>query len=397
MALRIQVLSQLDPSIARTNSIADLRLCAGLAASGHDVELIVPVTSPAPHSAEGLFELYEIERSFEIRHAALPRDAAERARMVRLVGHHARLAFGKRGARAVISRDVRLLAPYLAASRLPSKELVAVPWLHEFRDRALERWACRHARCVLATNSAILRSLEARGVDPASTFVTGNPVPERRVAFGRSCSRREARARVALDGNRPIVAYTGKLYSGMRELDYLLEAAQRLPQHLFVLTGGQPPVITRLKQSLATRDIRNVHLVGLLERPEEVRFYQQAADVLVSYYSVADHPYADHNLPNKLAEYMTTGNPIVAADFPAIRDLLSDRNAVLVPPDQPDRLVEGLASAIGDGSERSLRARDEIAVHTSEAVCARLGEFLSRCGARRASEAQSPAGEHNQL
>lgn len=389
----IQVLSQLDPTTARTNSIADLRLCMGLAASGYEVELIVPAVSSTSEHAERLFELYDIDQSFDIRYVASPPNVGERERMVRLVRHHAKLAFAQRESRAIISRDVRLLVPYLAASRLPSHRLVAVPWLHEFRDRALERWVCRRAPCVLATNSAILRSLESRGVESASTFVTGNPVPRKRVEFGRTCSRQEARARVALDGSRPIVAYTGKLYIGMRELEYLLEAARRLPEHLFVLTGGQPPVITRLKEELAAGGVRNVRLTGLLDRPEDVRFYQQAADVLVSYYSVADHPYAHHNLPNKLAEYMTTGNTIVAADFPAVRDLLGDRNSVLVPPDDPNRLVEGLVAAISEGesgSDRPIRAREEIAIQTSEAVGDRLGQFLARRGTRRTPNRRLP-------
>ena len=389
--LGIQVLSQLDPSTARTNSIADLRLCMGLAASGHEVELIVPAVSSAPPPAERLNELYEIDQSFAISYAALPPNVGERERMVRLVRHHAQLAFAHRRSTAVISRDVRLLVPYLAASRLPFHHLLAVPWLHEFRDRALERWVCRQATSVLATNSAILQSLESRGVELASTFVTGNPVPRRRVEFGRTYSKQDARARVGLDGSRPIVAYTGKLYIGMRELEYLLEAARRLPEHLFVLTGGQPPVITQLKHELAAGDVRNVHLTGLLERPEDVRYYQQAADVLVSYYSAADHPYAHHNLPNKLAEYMATGNPIVAADFPAVRDLLDDRNSLLVPPDDSGRLVQGLVIAISEsGSERPIRAQEEIAIQTSEAVGDRLGQFLSSRGTRRTPNRRPP-------
>jgi len=382
--LAIQVLSQLDPTTARTNSIADLRLCMGLAAGGHEVELIVPAASTAPDDADGLFELYGIDRSFDIRYVASPPEVGERERMARLVRQHAKLALAQRRSRVVISRDVRLLVPYLGASRLSSHRLLAVPWLHEFQDRALDRWVCRSAPCVLATNSAIVRSLASHGVETAKTFVTGNPVPRARVAFGRSCSKQEARAHVALDGRGLIVAYTGKLYIGMRELEYLLEAARRLPEHLFVLTGGQPPVITRLEGELAADGVKNVHLTGLLNSPEDIRFYQQAADVLVSYYSVDDHSHAHHNLPNKLAEYMTTGNPIVVADFPAVRDLLNDRNSILVPPDDPDRLVEGLGAAMSEGgSDRPMRAREEIAIQTSEAVGDRIGSFLARRGKAR--------------
>ncbi|HYP48605.1 MAG TPA: methyltransferase domain-containing protein, partial [Thermoleophilaceae bacterium] len=374
----IQVLSQLDPTTARTNSIADLRLCMGLASGGHRVELIVPAAS-APDDAQGIFELYGIEPSFDIRYVASPPEPNERRRMARLVRHHGKLALSGGEARVVISRDVRLLVPYLSAARLPASRLLAVPWLHEFRDRPLERWVCRKAACVLATNSAIVRSLESRGVGAESTFVTGNPVPRTRVEFGRSCSREEARERVGLDPSRQVVAYTGKLYKGMRELDYLLAAARCLPEALFVLTGGQPGVVAGLERELFANGMSNVHLTGLLPSPEDIRFYQQAADVLVSYYSRHDHPYAHHNLPNKLAEYMTTGNPVVSADFPAVRDLLHDGNSILVAPEEPERLVAGIQAALGAGSSGlAMRAQAKIAAESSEAVGARVGAFLAR-------------------
>ena len=37
-----------------------------------------------------------------------------------------------------------------------------------------------------------------------------------------------------------MVAYTGKLFGEMKELDYLLTAAAGLPEYLFVLTEEPP-------------------------------------------------------------------------------------------------------------------------------------------------------------
>ena len=154
-------------------------------------------------------------------------------------------------------------------------------------------------------------------------------------------------------------------------LDYLLEAARRLPEHLFVFTGGQPPVIRQLEAELRARGVRNTHFTGLLARPEDVRYYQQAADVLVSCYSIADHATAHHNLPNKITEYMTTGNPIVATDFPAVRDLLTDKNSILIEPESIDALVRGIRQA-ERAVERAAQARDDVATQTCESVALRL-------------------------
>jgi glycosyltransferase involved in cell wall biosynthesis len=123
----------------------------------------------------------------------------------------------------------------------------------------------------------------------------------------------------------------------------------------------------------------NVTLTGFLYRPETTRYYQQAANVLVSYYSARDHPYAQHNLPNKLAEYMSTGNPAVVADFSAVRDIATPDTAVLVEPDKPAALVDAIARIVSQPaafSERAQRARALIRERTFERVAGELVDFL---------------------
>ena len=160
------------------------------------------------------------------------------------------------------------------------------------------------------------------------------------------CSKEEARHRLDLDEQIPVIAYTGKLYVGMRNSNI----CWRPPSACRCLFPS--PVVSRrsssLDQRLRERGLENVRLAGMLSEPEQVRFYQQAADVLVTYYSVEDHPYARHYIPSKLAEYMSTGNLIVAADYPAVRDLLHPGNSILVKPDDVTALVDALQLAMHD-------------------------------------------------
>jgi glycosyltransferase involved in cell wall biosynthesis len=381
--LRISVLSQMDPIFARTHSIAAFRLCAGLAAQGHLVELVVPgIKRPSPPASE-LFVTYNLEPNFDVRYLRVgPGDDGYDPWMLRrLVARHGLDAVAGRQPKVVISDGIRLVLPHIVAARMGASHLLTAPWLHEFRDTRLERFACRHAGCVLATNTAILQDLEKQGVSNLRSFVTGNPVPRERVEFGQKCSKADARRRLGLDLRQPVIAYTGKLYLGMKELDYLLEAARRLPECLFLFTGGQPPVIEKLTAQLRQRGIENVRLAGILDNPDETRFYQQAADVLVTYYSLEDLPYAYHHIPSKLAEYMTTGNPIVAADFPGVRDLLNRGNAILAKPHDVDAFVDALAFAIHHADEAAVlavRAQRDIAQRTSESVGAELSGFLTK-------------------
>ena len=154
----------------------------------------------------------------------------------------------------------------------------------------------------------------------------------------------------------------------------------RLPECLFVFTGGQPAVIAGLEQRLRGQGATNVRLTGMLPDPQETRFYQKAADVLVSYYSSEDHPYAYQQLPAKVAEYMASGNAIVAADYPAVRELLNSGNSWLVAPHEEAALVDAIELAVnsgGDSAARGARAQEDIGDRTSESVAAELVAFLS--------------------
>jgi glycosyltransferase involved in cell wall biosynthesis len=380
--LEINVLSQMDPAFPRTHSIAAIRLCAALASQGHRVELVVPsVSRPAPPAAE-LFAAYDLEPSFELSYLSIGGGNGEYDSWTqrRLLARHVLRAASRDRSTVVISDGIRLALPYVAVGRLGVRRPITAPWLHEYRGTRLERITCANSNCVLATNEAILRDLPARIASGRPTFTTGNPIPRERIEFGRSHSKAQARERLGLDGEQPVIAYTGKLFVGMSELGYLLSAAQVMPECLFLLTGGRPPVVEHLTRELGAAGITNVRLAGMLPNPEETRFYQQAADVLVTYYSTDDLPYAPHHLPSKLAEYMSTGNAIVAADYPGVRDLLNPRNAVLVDPQNVDALVRGLRFAVENRDEAvrlGAQAQRDIAPLASESVGARLGEFLS--------------------
>jgi glycosyltransferase involved in cell wall biosynthesis len=384
--LHVSVLSQMDPASPRTNSIADLRLCSGLAAQGHHVELVVPaLVSPRP-TAEALFATYGLEPSFAIRYLEMTAAGVgyrDSRIYLPLLRQHALEVVRSNRTTVVVSRGIRMVLPYVLVYRARFRRIVAAPWIHEFRGKRLERFVLARSTCLLATNSAIVRDLAEARVPSPPSFVTGNPVPGERVEFGREFTKADARNRLGLDGGQTVIAYTGKLYLGMKELEYLLAAAARMPECLFLFTGGQPHVIAELTGRLEGQGISNVRLAGLLKEPEETRYYQQAADVLVTYYSTVDHPYAHHNLPGKVAEYMVTGNPIVSADFPAVRDLLNPGNSILVEPDDVDALVNALERAVRErawSAALGRQAQRDVAGRTTESLGSELGAFLSSLG-----------------
>jgi glycosyltransferase involved in cell wall biosynthesis len=374
-ALRLVLISPVDPQRARTNTVADVRFCAALSSQGHDVEWVVPtVGSKRGLSEASILSRHDVEYPFRVRLIRTPRRSGPRdvARILPLVFGQYRGGNGRFD--HILSRDLRLLLPALVGRRGWS----AVPWLHEYRGEAWERFACRRVRWILATNSAIVAAVHA-DVSPLPALVTGNPVLAERITTNPAGSRRAARNALRLPHNRPVLVYTGKVYVGMKELEYLFYAAERFPNCLVVVTGGQPEAVARLRLDVQKHGLKNVVLTGFFEKPEVASLYQQAGDVLISYYSAHDHRYAAHNLPNKLAEYMATGNPTVVADFPAVRDWATPETAVLVEPDDPQALVANLAGLLSDRAraQRIGAAALELAKKRSyEAVARDVSQFL---------------------
>lgn len=168
------------------------------------------------------------------------------------------------------------------------------------------------------------------GFDPQRV---GSPIP---VAI--------AKRSLGIEGAQKTVVYTGRV-NHKKGLELVIEAARRLPDHLFILVGsqGNGPIET------AARALTNVRLVPW-QPPEALATYLFAADVLLIPPSLK--PLAEFGstvIPLKLYLYMASGRPILAGDSPDVRELLGhDRNALLCRPDCIESLVSGISSLTRD-------------------------------------------------
>jgi glycosyltransferase involved in cell wall biosynthesis len=125
----------------------------------------------------------------------------------------------------------------------------------------------------------------------------------------------------------------------------VIEAARRLPDHLFVLVGsqGDGPI------EAAARAVTNVRLVPW-QPPEGLAAYLFAADVLLIPPSLKPlTEFGTTVIPLKLYLYMGSGRPILAGDGPDLREVLEHgRNALLCRPDCVESLVGGISTLTGD-------------------------------------------------
>ena len=106
---------------------------------------------------------------------------------------------------------------------------------------------------------------------------------------------------------------------------------------------------------------------------------QSAADVLVLPNSGKTDISAKYTSPLKLFTYMASGKPIIASDLPSLREVLSERNAFLVKPDDPDALAAGIRYALehpDEAAKRAAQALEDVKRYTWESRAKHILEFI---------------------
>src|SRR5215469_6324623 len=180
------------------------------------------------------------------------------------------------------------------------------------------------------------------GVPPEKLFCVRNGFDPQRV--GSPIPAEIAKRSLGIEAARKTVVYTGRV-NHKKGLELVIEAARRLPDHLFILVGsqGDGPI------EAAARAVSNVRLVPW-QPPEALAPYLFAADVLLIPPSLK--PLAEFGttvIPLKLYLYMASGRPILAGESPDLLEVLEHgRNALLCRPDCIESLVGGISTLTGD-------------------------------------------------
>ncbi len=189
------------------------------------------------------------------------------------------------------------------------------------------------------------------GIPPDKLRCVHNGFEPARLAA--SLPREAAKRRIGVDADKKTVVYTGRI-NRKKGLELVIEAARKLPDHLFILVGSQANgVIEALASTVA-----NVRIVPW-QSPDAIGQYIFAADVLLIPPSLK--PLAEFGstvIPLKLYLYLASGRPILAGDTPDLGEVLQHgRNALLCRPDCVGSLVAGIRALTDDpGLARRLAA-----------------------------------------
>jgi glycosyltransferase involved in cell wall biosynthesis len=389
--MKFYFLSPYDLLRTRVNQVAAMRFCEGLGENGSATELIVPHYFRLGNMRiNQVFDYYRVRQTFRIKvFLTLLWDNAPLLYtlvvlyFVSFMSLLRIILINIRGLSGVvlISQSVDLLlVPALIMKRMRflSKARV-VFYAHEVIYKRRYVWIYKNADAIICTNTKIIEDL-VRDFDISENKLAlfSNPISDSTLESW--IDRSTARQKIGYTNSHPpLVVYTGKLGVELREPQFLLDAASRLPQYQFIFTGGKAHVVRYFRKLCLQRKISNVEFTGYVLDSGRIRYYQFAADVLVSFYTEKDH-LVNYNFPLKVSEYMATRNPIVMPNHPATRDVINSGNAILVEPESLEALVGGIRRAI-ENKEESARLAEQafrdVQQLSAKRQCQRLLEFFN--------------------
>lgn len=249
--------------------------------------------------------------------------------------------------------------------------------LHDFPEQKMffYRSLFKRSRHILSHNKWKMERLGSFfGVPKAKIILERNAVDIEE--FDIPITKEKAREKLGLPLSKKIVVYTGHLYS-WKGVDTLAEAAKILPEVLVVFVGGTVPDVKRFKGMYGS--VENIMLAGHKDH-SEIPYWQKAGDVLVLPNTAKEDISKFYTSPMKLFEYMASERPVVASRIPSIMEILNEKNAVLVEPDNPEALASAISDIIGNREKCkaiSIQARLDVEEHAWDKRAKRILAFIS--------------------
>jgi glycosyltransferase involved in cell wall biosynthesis len=335
----------------KAHGAAIAKACEALVKAGEEVTLLVPARKN--HLTIPALQYYGVKVSFGIRRLACV-DTVSLGKigfwLQSFTFASSAVAYMRSSAYDIVYGRDELVLAVLAFCGMKN-----IFWeSHDGTWNLASRYIAKKAKGVIVVSNGLREFYIECGVPAEKICATPNAIDL--ASFSHPENKEAARTRLGLPQNKTIALYIGRL-DGWKGTDTLLEATKFLPEDILVaLIGGEPAQVERLKQAYP-----KARFAGY--KPySELADNQAAADVLVVPNTAKNDISVRFTSPLKLIAHMASRRPIVASDLPSIRELVDETSAVLVHPDDPQALAEGIKKALTQE-------------HIAEQAFARVAEF----------------------
>jgi glycosyltransferase involved in cell wall biosynthesis len=250
--------------------------------------------------------------------------------------------------------------------------LTGIPWILSERNSAAAykpSWKNRLRQCLGRGASAIIANSTAGleywtpgvGGSGPRLFVVRNTVPVDQIESQMPVSA----SQFALENARPVILYAGRLID-QKNIPNLLTAFKIVMSQTEAVVAicGDGPLHQFVREELkaplmAKRAVVAGYVTNLCQ-------WMKRADVFVSVSCF-------EGCPNTVLECMASGCPLVVSDIPAHREILDEATAILVDPNSPCAIAEGILSVLRNREDAVSRANSALSTvrHWSQDSIAR--------------------------
>ena len=385
----------------KAHGVQIVKMCEALAQNGAEVELVVPfrVQTAQMRRVRDLWAYYGVRQRFKL--TRLPSldllflDRHLPGRFFYLPFYVQSLTFNVcavlysllRRADVLYSRDWMFFLCWLPLRCLRRRRLVLEE--HTFPHRGgwggrLHLAVSRRVDRLVVITHRLQELYVAAGVPAERVLVAPDGVDL--AQFEYLPGKKEARRRMGLPLGKPIVGYVGRFHTLQmpKGLDTLVKAAARLREQgieiVLCFVGGPGENFPVLRELVRQHGLPPEVLI-LVDQipPTEVPLYLRAFDVCAMPFPWTEH-YAYYMSPLKMFEYMASRTPIVATDLSSTREILRDgENAVLVEPDDPKALAQGIRQVLempDRGRQLAAQAYQDVATLTWARRAANILAFV---------------------
>lgn len=362
----------------KAHGLTIVKSCEAFARAGARVTLLVPRRKT--QFEKDLFDTYSISRTFSVRH--LPTLDLLRFSSSRFAFFIAYATFfisvffvllrAKKDDTVIYTRDT----PFLLLTSLGIPAVLECH--HVFAKQRVYFWLARRAKGIITISQALKQKFIG------ARFGEGNiqvePSGVELSTFALDMPRDAARQSLGLPRELPIILYSGNFTTMGQDkgISDILHSLSHIQGVLFVAAGGSEKDLARYEKEAKKLNVESrVALKGFAPQAM-LSVYQQAADIALMPFPDTPH-YRSNMSPVKMFEYMASSRPIIASDLPTIREVLNEKNAVLVPPGNPRALAQAIGELLKNPERAQTlarRAREEVEHYTWGARSQRVLSFI---------------------
>jgi glycosyltransferase involved in cell wall biosynthesis len=332
-----------------------MKVCETLSDQSVDLKLVLPTRINKPFKGVNPYDFYNVKNNFKIQKIWTPDPTFLLKFPAGLYIKFQSLFFIKslvlyflltsRKDKIVYTRDEYLL-PFL---QLFFKSVV---WEAHALPNKLDRYVKYLKKChkiVVLTGNMKKQLID---VKIAGDNILVSPDAVDLSIFDIDMARDQARKKLGLPEDDVLLGYTGSFKTkgmdkGISDILKSLKLVNSKIKLKFMAVGGNEADTDYYKQ--ITGDLGVGDRVEFISKVDQksLAIYQKAFDILLMPFPYTKH-YANFMSPLKMFEYLAARRPIVATKLPTILEILDNRSAYLIEPDNPGAIARAIEDLVED-------------------------------------------------